>query len=123
MKKIINYVRFGLLSLGLVAAVANVAVLPQSALAAPADEIGKGVPKDESGKDLESYLKIIVNTLLFILGAIAVIVIVIGGLKYVTSDGDPGKIKSAKDTILYAVVGIIVAILAYAIVNFVIDQF
>lgn len=122
MKKIINYVRFGLLSLGLIAAVGGVAVLPQTALASPADEIGKGVP-DNDGKKLEVYIKEIVNTLLFLVGAIAVIVIVIGGLKYVTSDGDAGKIKSAKDTILYAVVGIIIAILAYAIVNFVIDQF
>jgi multisubunit Na+/H+ antiporter MnhB subunit len=60
---------------------------------------------------------------LFILGAIAVIMIVIGGIRYTTSNGDSGSIKSAKDTILYAVVGLVVAMLAYAIVNFVVQSF
>ena len=64
----------------------------------------------------------IVNILLFITGAIAVIVIVIGGIKYVLSSGDSNQITSAKNTILYAVIGLVVAILAYAIVNFVIDK-
>lgn len=75
------------------------------------------------GATLPERLKDIVNILLFVLGAIAVIIIVIGGLRYVLSSGDPGAIKGAKDTILYAVVGLIVALLAYAIVNFVLTQF
>ena len=61
----------------------------------------------------------ITNVLLYVTGAIAVIVIIIGGLRYVTSTGDATRIKQAKDTILYGVVGLIVAILAYAIVRFV----
>ena len=65
----------------------------------------------------------ITNVLLFIIGAIAVIMIVIGGLRYVISGGDSGQITAAKNTILYAIVGIIVAILAYAAVNFVIGSF
>ena len=60
------------------------------------------------------------SVLLFIVGAIAVIMIVIGGLRYVVSGGDASQVQSAKNTILYALVGIIVAILAYAAVNFVI---
>jgi hypothetical protein len=72
---------------------------------------------------LQDRLKTIVNILLFILGAIAVIVIVISGIRYATSGGDSSAVKGAKDTILYAVVGLIVAILAYAIVNFVLGQF
>lgn len=75
------------------------------------------------GATLPERLKDIVNILLFVLGAIAVIIIVIGGLRYVLSSGDAGAIKGAKDTILYAIVGLIVALLAYAIVNFVITQF
>lgn len=75
------------------------------------------------GAELPDRLRDIVNILLFVLGAIAVIIIVIGGLRYVLSSGDAGAIKGAKDTILYAVVGLIVALLAYAIVNFVITQF
>ena len=65
----------------------------------------------------------ITNVLLYIIGAIAVIMIVIGGLRYVISGGDSKNITAAKNTILYAVIGIIVAILAYAAINFVIGSF
>ncbi len=65
----------------------------------------------------------IVNILLFIIGAIAVIMLVIGGIRYTTSNGDSNQVSAAKNTILYAIIGIIVAILAYAIVNFVIRSF
>ncbi len=63
----------------------------------------------------------ITNILLFLVGAIAVIMIVIGGLRYVISGGDQAQITSAKNTILYAIVGIIVAMLGYAAVNFVLS--
>lgn len=63
------------------------------------------------------------SVLLFIVGAVAVIMIVIGGLRYVISGGDSSQVQAAKNTILYALVGIIVAILAYAAVNFVINSF
>lgn len=65
----------------------------------------------------------IVNVLLFIIGAIAVIMLVIGGIRYVVSGGDSSAVTGAKNTILYAIVGIIVALLAYAIVNFVLTEF
>lgn len=65
----------------------------------------------------------IVNILLFIIGAIAVIMLIIGGIRYTTSNGDSNQVTAAKNTILYAIIGIIVAILAYAIVNFVIGAF
>lgn len=92
----------------------------------PADAIGDGVKKvggDNAGMSLEDGIKNVVNVLLFLLGAIAVIMIIIGGIRYATSNGDAGAIKGAKDTILYAVIGLIVAILAYAIVNFVVGAF
>ena len=63
------------------------------------------------------------NVLLFIVGAIAVIMIVIGGLRYVVSGGDSSQVQAAKNTILYALIGVIVAILAYAAVNFVVGTF
>lgn len=59
------------------------------------------------------------NVLIFIVGAVAVIMLIIGGLRYVISQGDKGNVESAKNTILYAVIGIVVAVMAYAIVNFV----
>ena len=65
----------------------------------------------------------ITNVLLFVIGAISVIMLIIGGIRYVLSGGDSSAVTSAKNTILYAVIGIVVAILAYAMVNFVITSF
>lgn len=70
-----------------------------------------------------SMVTIIINTMLYVLGIIAVVMIVVGGIRYTTSAGDASRVKGAKDTIMYAVVGLIVAILAFAIVNFVIGRF
>lgn len=63
------------------------------------------------------------SILLFIIGAVAVIMLIFGGFRYVISGGDASKVQDAKNTVLYALVGIIVAILAYAAVNFVIGSF
>jgi TRAP-type C4-dicarboxylate transport system permease small subunit len=68
-------------------------------------------------------VKDIINTMLFVLGIIAVIMIIIGGIRYVVSAGDSSAITAAKNTILYAVIGLVVAILAFAIVNFVVGAF
>ena len=67
--------------------------------------------------------KTVTNVLLFLIGAISVIMLIIGGIRYVVSGGDSSAVQSAKNTILYAIVGVIVAILAYAVVNFVISSF
>jgi hypothetical protein len=58
----------------------------------------------------------------FSTGAISVLMIIIGGLRYTISAGDQGALTSAKNTILYAVVGLVVSIMAYAIVNFVLSN-
>ena len=63
------------------------------------------------------------NVMLYLIGAISVIMLIVGGLRYVISGGDSTAVQNAKNTILYAVVGIIVAILAYAVVSFVINSF
>lgn len=65
---------------------------------------------------------IISNVLIFLVGAIAVIYLIIGGLRYVTSGGDSKAVTAAKDTILYAVIGIVVAVISYALVNFVLSS-
>jgi len=61
----------------------------------------------------------IVNIFSVIVGIISVIMIVVGGFKYITSGGDTGKVTSAKNTILYAVVGLVVVALAQVLVKFV----
>lgn len=64
----------------------------------------------------------VANILLFLVGAVAVIMLIIGGLRYVTSNGDQNAVTGAKNTILYAIIGIVVAFLAYAGVQFVTSQ-
>jgi len=102
-------------------------VFAASCSGSPADCIKQGTDSVDSqsggGASLEENIKSVVNVLLFLLGAIAVIMIIIGGIRYATSNGDASGIKGAKDTILYAVIGLVVAILAYAIVNFIVGAF
>lgn len=64
----------------------------------------------------------VINTMIFVVGAIAVLMIVIGGLRYTLSNGDASGTKSAKDTIIYAIIGLVISIMAYAIVNFVLAR-
>jgi hypothetical protein len=73
-------------------------------------------------KDLGSTTTTIINVIIGIVGFLAVIMIIIGGISYTTSAGDAGKVKKAKDTIMYGIIGLIVAILAFAIVNFVLTN-
>ncbi len=68
----------------------------------------------------DSIFKRVVNIMLFIVGAVAVIMLIFGGIRYVTSGGAQDQVTAAKNTIMYAIIGIVVAILAYAVVNFVI---
>lgn len=63
----------------------------------------------------------VINLMLFIVGVLAIFMMIYGGIRYVLSGGDNGKVKDAKNTILYAIVGLIVAILGYAIVNWVVS--
>lgn len=72
--------------------------------------------------DLESSIGVILNAIIGVIGIVAVIMIILGGIGYATSQGDPGKTKKARDTILYGVIGLIVTLLAFAIVNFVLAQ-
>jgi multisubunit Na+/H+ antiporter MnhB subunit len=61
--------------------------------------------------------------LLFIIGAVSVIMLILGGIRYTESQGVSSAITGAKNTIVYSIVGIVVAILAFAAVNFVIGSF
>ena len=66
-----------------------------------------------------TVIKNIITTLLYLVGAIAVIMIVYSGFRYVTSAGDAAAVQSAKSTLTYAVVGLVVSMMAFAIVMFV----
>lgn len=92
-------------------------------LAAPSYQNDGGVAELTQGnsRNLQESVTIIINSVIGVLGIVAVIVIIIGGINYMTSSGDAGKVKKAKDTILYGVIGLIVCVLAFAIANFVIQ--
>ena len=64
----------------------------------------------------------VTNTLLFLVGAISVIMLIVGGIRYIVSAGDQNQVTGAKNTIMYAIVGIIVAVMAWGIVNFVLTK-
>lgn len=78
--------------------------------------------KTTSTSKIYGVLNTVVTVLLWASGIISVIVIIVGGIMYSVAAGDPGKISKAKDTVLYAVIGLVVSILAYTIVNFVLTK-
>lgn len=61
----------------------------------------------------------ILNAITYVAGAVAVLMIIIGGLRYTVSNGDQAGINAAKNTILYALVGLVLSVMANAIINFV----
>lgn len=75
-----------------------------------------------TGKTVNSIVALIINIFSLIVGVTAVIMIIVGGFKYITSTGDSASINSAKNTILYAIVGLIVVALAQVIVQFVLSK-
>ena len=79
--------------------------------------------KDKGEGQVNGIIKTIVEVLLTAVGAISIIMIVIGGILFALSSGDAQKAAKARSTILYAVVGLIVSVFASAIVNFVFDGF
>lgn len=79
--------------------------------------------KDKGEDQVNGIIKTIVEVLLMAVGAISIIMIVIGGILFALSSGDAQKAAKARSTILYAVVGLIVSVFASAIVNFVFDGF
>lgn len=70
----------------------------------------------------KSVFMTVTNVMLFVVGAVAVVMLIVGGIRYVVSAGDQAAVTGAKNTIMYAIIGIVVAFLAYAAVNFVSGQ-
>lgn len=119
-----------LLATAIVASLTGALLAPLSSFALPANMTiqsgaeaahGNGQPSDIFGST--GVFTTLSNVLLFVIGALSVIMLIIGGLRYVLSGGNGAAVTAAKNTILYAIIGIIVAMLAYAIVHFVINSF
>lgn len=87
------------------------------------DDGAKCAKSADQKSNFGTVIRDITNVLLFIIGAVAVIMIILGGIRYTTSNGDSNQVTAAKNTILYGVIGVIIALLAYAIVSFVIGSF
>ena len=102
----------------MVATVANASALTlqEGAQAAQCD----GCPSDLFGD--KGIFKQVTNTILYIVGIVAVVMLIVGGIKYLLSGGDSKKVTDAKNTVLYAIIGLVVCFLSFAIVNFVISS-
>lgn len=92
-------------------------------------QVSKGIDtattSEMQGKSIDGdkgLIKTVVNVLLWAVGILSVIMIIFSGFRYITSSGDASKTKSAQSTLIYSVVGLIVAIMAWAIVNMVINR-
>ena len=105
--------------------------LPQKALAqctSTGDTVGEGIecaggnlPANLTGN--RGIITNVINTLIFVIGVVSVIMIIVGALRIVLSAGNENAVKDGKNTILFAVIGLVIAILAFAIVNYVIGKF
>lgn len=117
-------------------ALATPAVLPATAMAAEVN-IGNGLcegaqlqvgsdgdcANDGEAQDkVNSVISTVINIFSLVVGVVSVIMIIIGGLRYITSGGDSGKVSGAKNTILYAIIGLVIVALAQFIVRFVLSK-
>ncbi len=109
-----------------IAGVGAATLAPAPAYADAAGKITEGMNATNLGggttDNLEDVAKRVINVILYIVGILAVVMIIIGGVQYTTSAGDQAAVTKAKNTIMYGLIGLAVAVLAYAIVNFVITK-
>lgn len=121
-----------LLSIGLIFSMFAAPMYATATVGAQAakDAICEGVPVeggascdgDSAGLQISGVITAAIRILQTIVGLIALFTLIIAGLTYITSGGDSGKTKSAKDRILYAVIGLVVVALAEVIVQFVLNR-
>ena len=72
---------------------------------------------------VEGTLATVIKIISWVVGIISVVMVMVGGFQYVTSGGDSAKVTSAKNTIMYALIGIVIVALSQIMVNFVIEKF
>ena len=89
-------------------------------------EITSGMNATSAGTstptDANVVIKNVTNIMFFIIGAVSVIMLIYGGIRYTTSGGNANSVTAAKNTIMYSIVGLVIAILAFAVVQFVVNQ-
>lgn len=83
---------------------------------------GEPCPEGDDGDSINNLLKNIVNIISAVVGVVAVIMIIVGGFKYITSGGESSNVSGAKNTIIYAIIGLVIVALAQIVVFFVLNQ-
>lgn len=83
---------------------------------------GGGCADTEGDDEINSIITSVINIFSLVVGVVAVIMIIIGGLKYITSSGDSNNVTSAKNTILYAIIGLVIVAMAQFVVRFVLGK-
>ena len=126
MKKLLIYI---LLTVGLLSP--TLALGAQPIYATTQEELKKGAclgdaaceasTPDSTKSSVNNIINTIINVFSWVVGVVAVIMVIFGGFRYVTAAGNETKTKAAKDTILFALIGIIIVALAQTIVKYVID--
>ncbi len=81
-----------------------------------------GITPGAASDKVNKLIATVINLFSFVVGVVAVIMIIIGGLRYITSGGDSANVTSAKNTILYAIIGLIIVALAQVIVRFILGR-
>ncbi len=85
-------------------------------------EVGATCDTGDAEGTVNDIIATVINIFSLVVGVVSVIMIIIGGLKYITSGGDSGNVSGAKNTILYAIVGLVIVALAQIIVKFVLNR-
>lgn len=132
-QKIKSYLLVAVMGLTL----ATPALLPGTAQAAQCNLIAHGVqsgsnfatgantgcddPNNTGGTGIQAAARSITNIFSVIVGIVAVLMLIYGGFRYITSGGDSGRVGNAKNTLIYAIVGLVVVALAQIIVHFVLQ--
>lgn len=111
---------FALVGIGALVPVGNAAAANN--VGGLSNGVNNAKTNDMANGDLSNIVSTVTNVFMWVVGVISVIMMIYGGFQYVTSSGDQTKVTKAKNTILYGVVGLAIAILAGAIVSFVINN-
>jgi hypothetical protein len=134
MKRILNKLMLALSSVVVMGGLSLAVALPAHAQTVNCDEgVGRGVAltsedgntctdSGEGEGSFSSVIKKVINIFSIVVGAVSVIMIIIGGFRYIVSNGDSNGVSGAKNTILYAVVGLVIVLFAQVIVRFVLTN-
>lgn len=87
-----------------------------------AEQTGEAVEGAGTGSTAAGAIGVVLNSVYVVVGIVAVIFLILGGISYSTSQGDAGKIAKAKNTLIYSIVGLIIVVIAFFVTSFVLNQ-